>query len=129
MLPEVQIPTPQAFPTIIARGPDGNMWLTELGADRIARIDASARTLTEFPPLARNSQPLTIAPGPDKAMWFTERGANRLGRITMDGAISHVTLPKRAFDPVGVTAGPDGNIWYTGFKSEVIGWLPPSSAR
>src|SRR4029077_3365753 len=62
--------TPGSGPQGIAMGPDGNMWFTEFGADKIGRITPTG-AVTEFP-LTSGAMPFDIAAGHDGAMWFSE---------------------------------------------------------
>ncbi len=72
-----------------------------------------------------------ITAGPDGNLWFTEgfgvpAGSPELaraaiGRITLEGAITEFPLPQADSAPVGITAGPDGNLWFTESFSNKIG--------
>jgi hypothetical protein len=58
-----------------------------------------------------------------------ESGANKIGRITTSGVISEFTLPTTTnSEPLGVTQGPDGNIWFTGYLANAIGVLTPPAS-
>ena len=73
-----------ASPTGIIRGPDGRIWFTSLGNDRIGRIDPRAddpaQTLETFaaPGL---SKPVAIKTAADGRVWFSLRGADALGYV------------------------------------------------
>jgi len=143
---EFPIPTPESEPTGIALGPDGNLWFTEAEGDKIGRITPSG-AITEFP-LPPLSNPNKIATGPDGNVWFTEdaevieekevsektekevihRETARIGRITPSGAISEWPLPTANAEPGGITAGPDGNIWFTEEHANNIGRITPSGS-
>jgi hypothetical protein len=75
---EYPVPTPNSEPFGIAAGPDGALWFTESGADKIGRI-TTAGAVTEFPIPTAGSDPFGIAAGPDGNLWFTEAGASRIG--------------------------------------------------
>jgi len=86
-----------------------------------------------------------VAPGPDGAMWFTMATCDNadpncstpvrhewIGRITVAGDITTFPLP---FDPMplgrgvyGLTAGPDGALWFTEIRGNRIGRLTTSGA-
>src|SRR5690349_17248812 len=66
--------SPGSQPILITSGPDGNLWFTEQGVNKIGRI-TPAGVITEFP-LAASSGPSGITTGPDGNLWFTERSAN-----------------------------------------------------
>lgn len=53
----------------------------------------------------------------DGNLWFTEFDVNKIGRITPSGNITVFALPASLTDPLGITAGPNGNIWFTAIKS------------
>ena len=44
--------------------------------------------------------------GPDGNIWFTDSG---VGKITPAGAVTYYSVPG---DPVQITAGSDGNLWF-----------------
>jgi streptogramin lyase len=56
--------------------------------------------------------PWDIAVGADDNLWFTEHQAARIGRITTDGTVTEFTGVGGAGQLAGITAGPDGNLWY-----------------
>src|SRR5262249_42921847 len=81
---------------------------------------SAAAQFTEFPV---TSPPGSITVGPDGALWFTESnrdfGVDRIGRITTAGVITEFPLPLSVdcqqfgtCSPSGITAGPDGNLWF-----------------
>jgi virginiamycin B lyase len=84
-------------------------------------------TLTSFPiPLVQVVQPAGIVTGPDGNLWFTEKQAGRIGRMTPSGTLTEFALPKlppqtgappgalaEPPSPQGITAGPDGALWFT----------------
>src|SRR5947209_7554366 len=113
---EFSLPAPNHGPAGITRGPDGNMWFTEVDAvngNRIGRITPSGQ-ITEFSAgITPGSQPFDIAVGPDGNLWFTET-ADRIGRITPTGKITEFSAGITAgSQPSGIVAGPDGNMWFT----------------
>jgi hypothetical protein len=112
-------------------GPDGNLWFTEQGANRIGRITTSGN-FTEYPLPPTSSQPTIIVVGPDGNLWFTEQSGNQIGRITPTGAIAEFPVPTASSNLIGITAGPDGDLWFAEFgglagtPAGKIGRLPPA---
>ena len=47
-------------------------------------------------------------------MWFTDSVNNEVGNITPSGTVTQYPFPTANSDPGAVTAGPDGNLWFTG---------------
>ena len=101
-LPNTGIPTASSFNGITA-GPDGALWFTEYGTNKIGRI-TTAGAITEFA-LAANSEPYHIVAGPDGALWFTEAGTNKIGRITTTGTITEYPVPTPGSEPFDITLG------------------------
>jgi virginiamycin B lyase len=111
---EYPIPTANSNPSGITTGPDGALWFTEQGANKIGRITTAGAVAEYLIPTA-NSNPGGIITGPDSALWFTE-GAGKIGRITTAGTITEYPLPTSggfSRPPVAITAGPDGALWFT----------------
>ena len=110
---------------LIARGPDGNMWVTlqsggALDKD-VARITpAGTVTLFDAPLL---SNPVGITTGPDGKLWVTQSG--KIGSFSAaDPAAATVTDIAAISDPRGIVTGPDGNLW-TASDDKVVK-IPPA---
>jgi hypothetical protein len=67
--------TANSNPVGITAGPDGALWFTEQGTNKIGRI-TTAGMITEFSTLTANSGPFGITAGPDGALWFTGLAAH-----------------------------------------------------
>jgi virginiamycin B lyase len=131
-------------PTELTVAPDGAVWFTDHGHAAIGRL-APDGTVRMFP-LTLNRQPGGIAVGPGGNVWFTQYawysptaplpdpatiGPPAIGRITPDGTMSEFPLPttegNRIGDPLagavpsGITAGPDGAMWFTESGADQIG--------
>ena len=114
-----------ANPEEIVVGPDGNLWFTSgdtEGNGAIGRI-TPAGVITEFGTSTITFIPEGLALGPDKMLWFTEHtdsGEGLIGRIdplAVDPNTTIVEFPIGASGtnahPNGITAGSDGNMWFT----------------
>ena len=77
---EYPIPTAGSNPIGITAGPDGALWFTEGGGNKIGRVTTSG-AFTEYPIPTPGSSPQGITAGPDGALWFTEASGNKIGRI------------------------------------------------
>src|SRR5207248_1402534 len=53
---------------------------------------------------------------------------NHVGRITPAGVIKEFPVPTASSQPLGITAGPDGNIWFTEAAGSKVGRLTIPSA-
>src|SRR5262249_41466961 len=103
----------------IAFDANGNIWFTEIAADKIGVASQAGALLHEFP-IATGSLAHRIVAGPDGNFWFTESGTNLIGRIKPDGTVTEFPIPTGS-TPFDITVGPDGNLWYTDNDSNKIG--------
>jgi len=134
----------------LVAGPDGNVWFTEEFGNAIGRITPKGK-VTEFSAgISLGAYPSGITAGPDGNLWFTERGLQggilggdvlpgRIGRITPKGEVTEfsagiTTRTSCAIDgscgdepasPEAITAGPDGNLWFTERYAGRIGRITP----
>jgi len=119
--------TASAAPTGITAGPNNTVWFTETGTSQIGEINTTTATLTNAAFLtnvsATNYMPVGIAQGSDGNIWFTMQvvaGATagtlpRIGVIhpTTSVVNSEIIGGAPNYVPVSITAGPDGNLWFT----------------
>jgi streptogramin lyase len=104
-------------------GPDGNLWFTEVGGNKIGELNISTDTITEF------SLPTAgVAPGgitSDGAkLWFTEIGGNKIDSITTSGVFgSEISVPTAGAVPHKIAADSQGNLWFAEIGADKIGEL------
>jgi virginiamycin B lyase len=104
-------------PAGIAVGSDHNLWITEPGINKIARMNPTSGALTQFTIPTANAQAAYITTGPDTATWFTETHGNKIGRITTTGAITEWPIPTANAGASGITyctsnCGTHGGVWF-----------------
>jgi streptogramin lyase len=110
-------PAPDPRPVSMTVGPDGNLWFTQSGRNKIGRV-TPAGVFTEFPvPWA----PHWITTGADSNLWFTARDTALIGRMTLSGLVTEFAVPHIAGR---ITAGPDGNLWFTSYHCPLYGCIP-----
>jgi len=121
----------------ITAGADGNIWFTDSGNRKVGRI-TPAGSITEFGLPDTGGSPYGIAVGPDKNIWITVTAVGQgrpdwLGRIGPSGEVTKFQAGTQSADgmwtsPEGITAGPDGNIWFTEAGVGRIGRMTPAGA-
>ncbi|MGH7722116.1 MAG: virginiamycin B lyase family protein [Candidatus Dormibacteria bacterium] len=132
------LPSQYADPEGIAAGSDGNLWITEPGTNSIAVVSTAGTVLHEY--VAGNDTyglPTRITAGPDGNLWFTySQGTNystafysaAIGRITITGVVTAFPVQCCDVSPFDITAGPDGNLWFTEQLGNAVGKVTPSGS-
>jgi hypothetical protein len=115
----------------ITAGADGNLWI---GLGGVRPFTPDGQGLAIFPGSRALTDMLTDADG--NAWGLVRPGL--VERITQDGTVSDFPLPVRAptmnpepeLDPLRmtITAGPDGNIWFSDPYANQIGNITPGGA-
>jgi streptogramin lyase len=110
-------------PRFVAMGPDGALWFTATGSDRVGTVTADGVVVTYDH--AQVDAPSNITLGPDGALWFISAGNDRIGRITTAGVIT--TFPATGLtDLRGITTGADGNLWFLAEGQGALGRMTPA---
>jgi streptogramin lyase len=120
---EFAIPTNPANPEFMTVGPDGNLWFTELGPIPVSGCQIGKVTLGPTPTITEYQLPLQ-QPAPDGDfcigitnaggyLWFAEANSGAIGRVSTGGVVTEYGIPGNGTTAVGVTRGPDGNVWFT----------------
>jgi virginiamycin B lyase len=105
--------TPGSWPRTIIAGPDGNLWFSEMAANKIGRITPQGK-ITEFEVPTKESQPYGIAFDKAGKAWFTEAAGDKVGRLDpATGKIDEFKLPSNKALPRDMAAGPDGSLWFS----------------
>ena len=116
---EFPIPTAQSLPVGIAAGPDGNLWFTEYdsqptrsgGSPPPASSPSSrSRRPTADPSASRPVR--TATSGSPKRTPTRSAGSRRRASST------EFAIPTAGGNPVGIAAGPDGNLWFTDVRQQ-----------
>ncbi len=115
-------------PWNIAKGPDGNMWISTTGYSELIKV-APDGTLAQYPlPSGSADQLAGIVVGSDGNLWFAESNNNAIGKMTTSGVVTEYTLPLSGgvAMPDCVALGKDGNVWFVDAWSDEVGSITPS---
>lgn len=113
--------TKGSWPRVILGGPDGNLWFTEMAANKIGRITPQGK-ITEYAVPTADSQPYGLAFDKAGKLWFTEAGGNKVGRLDpASGKFEEFKLPTAKALPRDMCAGPDGHIWFSENQADKLG--------
>jgi virginiamycin B lyase len=109
-------------------GPDGNAWVTDSGLNAIVRVDGKTNEVTEFPlPAGRAGANLNTAVFDKRGiLWFTGQ-SGVYGRLDPASGEMVVYDAPRGRGPYGITATPDGTVWYASLAGNHIARVDPVS--
>jgi len=115
-----------AHPTGITADPQGMIWASESGTDKIARYDAATPSLAEIGAgITPGAAPRGIATGPDFAVWFAELNRPNVGRLRYQtaAAVEHTFASGE-----GIAASEDGLLWLTNPNANQLSFLAPDDS-
>jgi virginiamycin B lyase len=110
-------------PFVIAPGPDGDLWFSDLRRSQIGRITPPAEISTFD--LGNGALAERLAAGPDNAIWFTDPVGNRIGRLGLDGTTAYVPLRTPESGPAAIVSASDGNLWFTEHAANRVARITP----
>ncbi len=91
----------------LASGPDGALWFTDSGLNKIGRMTTGGH-VTYYNIPSANGGLSGITAASDGALWFTETAANKIGRISTAGSVTEYSVPSSGAQPQGISAGAPG---------------------
>lgn len=102
-------PTPDAM----VAGPEGDVWFTNLHANKVGKI-TEAGAISEYG-LGEANYPTSIAVGPDGNFWTPGTTNGDIAKTTPGGQVTEYPVPADYGNsgPYGVTAGSNGEMWFT----------------
>ena len=111
-------------------GPDGAAWVTDSGLNAIVRVDPQTNEVKRFPlPADRPGVNLnTAAFDRQGILWFTgQQGV--YGRLDPTSGEMKVFDAPRGRGPYGITATPDGTVWYASLAGNHIARVDPATGE
>jgi virginiamycin B lyase len=127
---EYEVPTPRSRPHDPAIAPDGSLWYTGQGANKLGRLDPKTGEFKEYPLKTPNSGPHGLVA--DKAdIWFTAISGGYVGKLDpKSGAIAEYRPSDGTeIDPRTPAFDHNGILWFTNQETNSVGRLDPSTGR
>ncbi len=93
----------------MAVGPDGNIWLTDVGTDTVNSFNPS-NGAGVFNLFISGSSLVDIVAGADGAMWATDANLEGVDRVTTTNTLTQYPLPSGG-TPHGITSDSSGQLW------------------
>jgi virginiamycin B lyase len=111
-------------------GPDDAAWVTDGGQNAIVRVDNETEEVTVYPlPDGQiNANLNTAAFDGNGVLWFTGQ-TGIYGRLNIETGEMEVWDAPRGRGPYGITATPDGDIYYSSLAGSYIGQVDLESGE
>jgi virginiamycin B lyase len=111
-------------------GPDGAPWITDGGMNAIVRVDPATEQVQVFPlPAERAGTNLNTAAFDKRGvLWFTGQ-TGIYGRLDPQAGNVEVFDAPRGQGPYGITATPDGAVYYASLAGSHIARIDPETGR
>ena len=112
----------ESAPHGVIIGPDGAAWVTDGGLNAILRVDPVTREVKRWPlPRENDGANLNTSAFDSKGrIWFTGQ-SGVFGRLDPKTGDMKVWDAPRGTGPYGITATPDGQIWYVSLAGSYLG--------
>jgi len=103
-------------------GPDGAAWVADGGLNAILRVDPDTREIKRWPlpPKGDGANLNTAAFDGKGRIWFTGQ-SGIFGRLDPKSGEMKIWDAPRGTGPYGITASPDGQIWYVSLAGSYLG--------
>lgn len=124
---EWPVPTPK-FARDPAPGRDGNIYVTVMFGDKIARFDPRTQTFFEWD-LPQGARPHGLLVDGDGIVWYTGNGNGTIGRLDpKTGRITEYRAPSGG-DPHTIVIDGKGDLWFTVQAGGRVGRLDRATGR
>ncbi len=111
-------------------GPDGAAWVTDSGLNAIVRVDPKTEKVTVFPlPASASGANLNTAVFDTRGvLWFTGQ-SGYYGRLDLNKGKVEAWAAPRGSGPYGITATPEGGVYYASLAGSHIARIDPASGK
>ena len=126
-----QVPLGDASaPHGVIAGPDGKAWITDGGQNAIVSFDPGSRKVTLYPlPAGAESANLNTAVFDRRGiLWFTGQ-SGIYGRLDPASGKLQVFDAPKGRGPYGITATPDGEVYFASLAGSYLGHIDPRTGR
>ena len=128
---EYEVPTAKSRPHDPALAPDGALWYTGQGANKLGRLDPQTGSFKEYPLKTAGSGPHGLVADKDGNIWFTAISGGYVGKL--DPKSEEITEYRPAdgteIDPHTPVFDHDGILWFTNEETNYIGRLDPKTGK
>jgi virginiamycin B lyase len=128
---EYEVPTPKSRPHDPAVAPDGSLWYTGQGANKLGRLDPKTGAFKEYPLKTPASGPHGLVADKSGNIWFTAIAGGYIGKLDpMSGEITEYRPSGGTrIDPHTPVFDHNGILWFTNEETNYIGRLDPKTGK
>lgn len=128
---EYEVPTPRSRPHDPATAPDGSLWYTGQGANKLGRLDPRTGEFKEYSLKTRDSGPHGLVADQQGNIWFTAISGGYIGKLDpKTGEITEYHPPQGTeIDPHTPVFDHKGILWFTNEETNYIGRLDPKAGK
>jgi virginiamycin B lyase len=128
---EYEVPTVRSRPHDPALAPDGSLWYTGQGANKLGRLDPKTGMFKEYPLKTPGSGPHGLVADNEGNIWFTAISGGYIGKLDpKSGEITEYRPPKGTeIDPHTPIFDHNGILWFTNEQTNYIGRLDPKTGE
>lgn len=128
---EYDVPTAKSRPHDPALAPDGSLWYTGQGANKLGRLDPKTGEFKEYPLKTPNSGPHGLTADKDGNIWFTAISGGYVGKLDpKSGAITEYRpADGTEIDPHTPIIDHNGVLWFTNEETNYIGRLDTKTGK
>lgn len=128
---EYEVPTPKSRPHDPALAPDGSLWYTGQGANKLGRLDPKNGEFKEYPLKTPNSGPHGLVADKEGNIWFTAISGGYVGKLDpkTDEIAEYRPADGRKIDPHTPVFDHDGILWFTNEETNYVGRLDPKTGK
>lgn len=117
---EWTVPVENSLPHDPAVDPHGNVWLTLMRANQIARLNPATGEWKLFAVPTPDSGPHGLVADREGNIWFTENSAGKIGHLdAKTGQVTEYKTP--ASDPHTPILAPNSALWFTAQGANLVG--------
>jgi len=128
---EYEVPTARSRPHDPALAPDGSLWYTGQGANKLGRLDPKTGEFKEYPLKTRSSSPHGLVADKEGNIWFTAISGGYIGKLDpKTGEITEFRPQQETeIDPHTPVFDHNGILWFTNEQTNYIGRLDPKTGK
>lgn len=128
---EYEVPTLKSRPHDPAFAPDGSLWYTGQGVNKLGRLDPKTGEFKEYQLKTPTSGPHGLVADKDGDIWFTAISGGYVGKLNpKTGEITEYRPSDGTeIDPHTPVFDHDGILWFTNEETNYIGRLNPKTGK